>query len=47
MKNLYNYILIFYYYDKEFYNSKNKIQLTEDLITNFNNLYNNIKIKKS
>ena len=42
-----NYFLIFNYYNKKFYRSKNKIELTEDLIENFNNIYYNIKIKKS
>jgi hypothetical protein len=40
-----NYIHIFYKYNKEFHYTKNKIELTEKLITDFNLLFYGHKIK--
>ena len=41
-----NYIRIFYDYNKKFRYTKNKIELTEKLITDFNNIFYNHKIKE-
>jgi hypothetical protein len=46
MWKLYNYISIFNVYNKEFYNTKNKIILTENLIEDFNNLFFDFKVKQ-
>ncbi len=41
-----NYICIFCEYNKKFRYTKNKIELTENLITDFNNIFYNHKIKE-
>ena len=41
-----NCIFIFYEYNKKFRYTKNKIKLTENLITDFNNIFYNNKIKQ-
>lgn len=46
MWKLYNYIYIFNVYNKKFYNTKNKIILTENLIEDFNNLFFDSKVKQ-